>query len=203
MNLKVVPIKAGRKARRQSRLRFVGITAGAALVSFGLTYAALRFEQPLMMFMADISERVWPVSAAEKPIISVVAPDSTPAYEVEARTSVKQIFARCGNGDRSACVVDGDTLWFKGRKIRIADIDTPEISSPRCRAEEQRGQRAADRLVQLLNRGAVTIASTGDRDVDRYGRELRVVLVNGRNVGDDLISEGLARAWEGGRRAWC
>ena len=203
MNLKVVPIKAGRKARRQSRLRFAGITAGAALVSFGLTYAALRFEQPLMMFMADISERVWPVSAAEKPIGSVVAPDGTPAYKAEATHSVRQIFARCGNGDRSACVVDGDTLWFKGHKIRIADIDTPEISSPGCAAEEQRGQRAADRLVQLLNRGAVTIASTGDRDVDRYGRELRVVLVNGRNVGDDLISEGLARAWEGGRRAWC
>ncbi|WP_348272042.1 thermonuclease family protein [Rhizobium sp. Root149] len=203
MNLKVVPFQAGWNARRRSRVRFAGIAATAALTSFGLTYAALRFEQPLMMFMADMSDRVWPVSAAEKPVVSVIASDRTGAYKVEATPSVRQIFARCGNGDRSDCVVDGDTLWLKGRKIRIADIDTPEISSPRCRSEEQRGQRAADRLVQLLNRGAVTIASAGDRDVDRYGRELRVVLVNGRNVGNDLISEGLARPWEGRRRAWC
>ncbi len=31
---------------------------------------------------------------------------------------------------RRTCVVDGDTIWLEGVKIRIADIDTPEISQP-------------------------------------------------------------------------
>jgi len=39
-------------------------------------------------------------------------------------------FAICGTVRRT-CVVDGDTFWLDGNKIRIADIDTPEISQPR------------------------------------------------------------------------
>lgn len=31
-------------------------------------------------------------------------------------------------GERLTCVVDGDTFWLEGRKIRVADIDTPEVS---------------------------------------------------------------------------
>lgn len=38
-------------------------------------------------------------------------------------------FSRCGGfGGRDNCVVDGDTLWYRGQKIRIADINTPETS---------------------------------------------------------------------------
>jgi endonuclease YncB( thermonuclease family) len=39
-------------------------------------------------------------------------------------------------------VVDGDTFWFRGEKIRIADIDTPELSPPRCERERERGLAA-------------------------------------------------------------
>lgn len=35
-------------------------------------------------------------------------------------------------------MVDGDTIWLEGLKIRIADIDTPEITSPKCNAEYER-----------------------------------------------------------------
>ena len=42
-----------------------------------------------------------------------------------------------------------------------------------------------------------------DRDENRYGRKLREVAVDGSDVGDTLISEGLARAYGGGRRSWC
>ena len=45
----------------------------------------------------------------------------------EARTT--HSFAVCGMVRRT-CVVDGDTIWLEGVKIRIADIDTPEISQP-------------------------------------------------------------------------
>jgi endonuclease YncB( thermonuclease family) len=42
-----------------------------------------------------------------------------------------------------------------------------------------------------------------DRDRDVYGRLLRNVRVNGRDVGEALISDGVARAYAGGRRPWC
>jgi endonuclease YncB( thermonuclease family) len=34
-------------------------------------------------------------------------------------------FAVCGL-IRHTCVIDGDTIWLEGVKIRVADIDTPE-----------------------------------------------------------------------------
>ena len=104
---------------------------------------------------------------------------------------------------RETCVVDGDTFWLAGTKVRIADIDTPEISSPKCRAEKLLGEKAKHRLRELLNAGPFELASLGSRDEDRYGRKLRVVLRDGRSIGDQLVSEGLARTWTGRRQPWC
>ncbi|MCA1869389.1 thermonuclease family protein [Agrobacterium genomosp. 3] len=148
-------------------------------------------------------EAWWPAPVVTEPVLSPIDPVRTATPHVNVASAVPRTFVRCGKGFRVTCVVDGDTLWLNGQKIRIADIDTPEISSPGCRAEAQRGERAANRLVELLNKGPVAIRSVGDRDVDRFGRALRIVLVNEQNVGDFLIAEGLARPWEGQRQSWC
>ena len=100
-------------------------------------------------------------------------------------------------------MVDGDTIWLDGVKIRVADIDTPEISSPRCDAEYALGIKARDRLVVLLNGGEFALEPIGNRDEDRYGRKLRVIVRRGRSLGDQLVSEGLARTWTGRREPWC
>ena len=63
-------------------------------------------------------------------------------------------YERCGSGIRINCIVDGNTLWNNGIKIRIADIDTPEISQPRCAAEKALGERATRRMVELVNAGS-------------------------------------------------
>ena len=99
--------------------------------------------------------------------------------------------------------MDGDTFWLDGVKIRIADIDTPEISGPRCDYEYELGMRATHRLVELLNAGPFELRTIGSRDEDRYGRKLRVVMRGGRSLGDQLVSEGLARTWTGRREPWC
>ena len=100
-------------------------------------------------------------------------------------------------------MVDGDTIWMDGLKIRVADIDAPETHSPRCAAEADLGNRATLRLKQLLNAGPITLEQVG-RDEDRYGRKLRVLLRQGRSLGDILVSEGLARPYQGGpRTGWC
>ncbi|SCB39314.1 nuclease homologue [Rhizobium lusitanum] len=100
------------------------------------------------------------------------------------------------------CVVDGDTFWFEGQKIRIADIDTPELSPPRCEAERIKGEAAKARLLALLNAGNFSL-SAGLRDEDKYGRKLRTVTRSGHSIGDRLVDEGLARRWDGARHGWC
>lgn len=111
-------------------------------------------------------------------------------------------FSVCGMV-RQTCVIDGDTFWLEGEKIRLADIDTPEISEPQCTSEYDRGIAARDRLVVLLNEGPFDLEPIGDRDVDQYGRKLRVAVRSGQSIADQLVSEGFARTWTGRREPWC
>lgn len=111
-------------------------------------------------------------------------------------------FGLCHTGGGTNCVVDGDTFWIDGQKVRIADIDAPETHPPRCAEEADLGERATLRLQALLNAGPVTLAPA-DRDTDRYGRLLRIVERDGRSIGDQLVDEGLARHWTGRRLPWC
>ena len=111
-------------------------------------------------------------------------------------------FELCG-AVRTTCVVDGDTFWLQGQKIRVADIDTPEVGEPRCDAEHALGMRATRRLRELLNAGPFDLVAFPGRDQDKYGRYLRVVVRGGRSLGDQLVAEGLARTWSGRREPWC
>lgn len=124
----------------------------------------------------------------------------TAATAVTAITSAT--FTLCYTGGGTDCVVDGDTFWFGGQKIRIADIDAPETHPPRCSFEAQLGNRATIRLQELLNEGPIELES-GDREVDTYGRLLRIVRRGGQSLGQRLVVEGLARPWVGSRNPWC
>lgn len=111
-------------------------------------------------------------------------------------------FGLCHTGGGIDCVVDGDTFWIGGQKVRVADIDAPETHPSRCAYEADLGDRATLRLQALLNAGPVTLAAA-DRDTDRYGRLLRIVERDGRSLGGQLVAEGLARPWTGRREPWC
>ena len=113
-------------------------------------------------------------------------------------------FPLCTSAPRVTCVVDGDTIWLGGTKIRVADIDTPEVSRPRCKREARLGALATQRIQALLNRGAFSLTAAADgRDEDHFGRKLRVVSRDGESLGTILVRDGLARAWGGKRRSWC
>ena len=111
-------------------------------------------------------------------------------------------FALCDPGPRTTCVVDGDTFWLEGEKIRIADINAPETHGAACAGEAARGAAATRRLTALLNAGPFELQA-GARERDRYGRALRVVTRHGRSIGEALVSEGLAERWQGRRGDWC
>ena len=99
-------------------------------------------------------------------------------------------------------MVDGDTFYISGAKVRIAGIDAPETHDYRCPSERALGQQATTMLQALLNSGEVTMSAI-DRDRDTYGRLLRNVAVNGVDVGGALIAAGVAREYGIGRRGWC
>lgn len=112
-------------------------------------------------------------------------------------------FGDCALMPWGDCVLDGDTIRMNGARVRLMTIDTPEIFSPKCASELALGRRAAARLRQLLNEGAVSLQRSGPRDRDQYDRLLRIVTVDGASPGYTLVQEGLARRWDGARRGWC
>ncbi len=99
-------------------------------------------------------------------------------------------------------VVDGDTFDFGEIRVRIADIDTPEVEG-RCARESELAAQATLRMRQLLDQGPFELQPISGRDEDRYGRKLRIVTRGGRSLGDQMVSEGLARTWTGRREPWC
>lgn len=149
--------------------------------------AARLLEQPPPVVPIDASRR---------------APAASPTMESQGAPATSRRFTICHTGGGIDCVVDGDTLWVGGEKIRVADIDAPETHPPRCAYEADLGDRATRRLAELVNADPFELRIV-DREVDRYGRKLRVLVRNGRSLGDQLVAEGLARTWEGRRRPWC
>ena len=111
-------------------------------------------------------------------------------------------FALCATGPRTTCVVDGDTFWLEGEKVRIADINAPETHGAACAGEAAKGREATRRLIALLNSGPFEL-ETGSRERDRYGRLLRTITRRGQILGGQLVAEGLAEPWQGRRGSWC
>lgn len=112
------------------------------------------------------------------------------------------LFALCPEGPRTTCVVDGDTFWLEGMKVRLADINAPETHQAACPAERALGERATRRLIELLNAGPFVLATAG-RTTDRYGRALRIARRDANSLGAALVAEGLAEPWQGRRGDWC
>lgn len=122
---------------------------------------------------------------------------------LRAKTApVRESFGLCHTGGGTNCVVDGDTIWFQGQNIRIADIDAPETHDWHCPTEKALGDKATARLHELVNSGPITLQPI-DRDQDVYGRKLRLVFVNGQSVGRTLVSEGVAHRYVRGKLPWC
>ena len=107
-------------------------------------------------------------------------------------------------------VTDGDT--FRARveiwpgietvtAVRIRGIDTPELRG-KCQAEKDKAIAARERLRALLAAGPVQLFHV---EPDKFaGRVDATVTVNGRELGQVLVSEGLARPYTGGtRQGWC
>jgi micrococcal nuclease len=86
---------------------------------------------------------------------------------------------------------------------RLVNIDTPETGSrARCAAERELGDRAT-RAARTLITNARAFETRPTGRIDRYGRTIAYVRVDGRDLGETLIADGLARPWRGRREPWC
>lgn len=68
------------------------------------------------------------------------------------------------------------------------------------------GLKSALRLGELRKADNVEIIPSDPADGrlrNRYGRLLATIRVDGRDVGEVLVAEGLARPWGGRRASWC
>lgn len=109
----------------------------------------------------------------------------------------------CPRSDRYTCVVDGDTLWLEGINYRLEGYDTPEEYNNVCGGfrEIDLAGAAPQRFMELLNQNQWTLQSLGQ--ADRYGRVLANIYIDGEDIGDVLVREGLARYWPDGDEFWC
>jgi micrococcal nuclease len=92
-----------------------------------------------------------------------------------------------------ADVFDGDTIALAdGRRVRLVQIDAPEVAGGECFADEATGA-----LASLLPRG-IRVRLEADPRLDRedrYGRLLRYVFKRRTNVNVALVRQGAASVW--------
>ena len=130
-------------------------------------------------------------------IVPPIGPTATRPERIEAR------FTRCGQESSMACVVDGDTFRLGQRRVRLVGIDAPELQGAKCAAERALGERAADRLLSLVNQGPFDLVGHRFHSHDAHGRDLRLARRSGVSFGEQLTEEGLARRYIGVKQEWC
>tara|TARA_E500000331_G_scaffold55793_1_gene49692 strand:+ start:4692 stop:5156 length:465 start_codon:yes stop_codon:yes gene_type:complete len=92
-------------------------------------------------------------------------------------------------------VVDGDTIVFKGEKIRFAGIDAPELKQT-CMQDDQEvkcGMTAKIMLVKKIGNFTPKCTSEGK---DIYKRTLAECFVNGESLSKFLVRSGYAFAYK-------
>ncbi|WP_408585888.1 thermonuclease family protein [Novosphingobium sp.] len=101
----------------------------------------------------------------------------------------------------SPAVHDGDTIRCGAERIRIANIDAPELpDSPKCQdrrrsyawCDYRKGYASRDALQRFLASGPARIDRIGQ---DKYGRTLARITIGGKDVGAVLVAQGLAKWW--------
>jgi len=116
----------------------------------------------LLLFQAL---RLWPAPESKPSVLATPTPAAPADPYAEARRSRAILDAQGapaavsdGGGDGGARitgtvrVIDGDTFDYAGMRVRIADIDTPEVNG-RCPHESELAARATRRMRALLAAG--------------------------------------------------
>lgn len=112
-------------------------------------------------------------------------------------------------------VIDGDTIEVRAfiwpghsveTRVRLADVDAPEIRRVACEAEREAGHAAKAFVEELLTPAGQSAARVRIRDVRLGSFAGRVVatmeLADGRDLGSVLLERGTATPYSA-RGGWC
>ena len=102
---------------------------------------------------------------------------------------------------------DGDTCYVTlngaNTKIRLLELDTPEISKPKCEAELELGLKARDYLNNLIA-NASSIKFKTDYTQDYFGRILAYLIIDGEDVSAKIVRNNLGVVYERNNKPdWC
>ncbi|MBB3712136.1 endonuclease YncB(thermonuclease family) [Limimaricola variabilis] len=99
-------------------------------------------------------------------------------------------------------VIDGDTLDVGGARVRLHGVDAPE-NAQRCDTGSGAQWACGDWVTQEASlRFAGREARCETVDIDRYERIVARCAVDGADIGETLVSEGLALAYVEYSRAY-
>ena len=106
------------------------------------------------------------------------------------------------DGDSFRVTINGwPDIIGKSVPIRMLGVDTPEMRG-KCKSEKLAARRAKQHTVELLRSGKMIELTNMQRG--KYFRILANVIIDGKSLGDSLVSNGLARRYDGGKRGgWC
>ena len=91
-------------------------------------------------------------------------------------------------------VIDGDTIYLNGEKIRFSGIDTPEIKQTCTKNNEiiKCGILAKELLIKIIANNKINCIREGK---DRYKRTLAECFVNDLSLSSYLVKNGYAFAY--------
>jgi micrococcal nuclease len=134
--------------------------------------------------------------------LAIGAAVATLAYAVQDHPTSSQ----SEGSPHSIRTIDGDTVEFDGERVRISNLDAPEMPGrARCAREAELALAAKAKLTTILSvRGArIELIRDTIRPKDRYGRTLGRITVDGVDVAEPLTAAGVARPWRGRSSDWC
>ena len=118
---------------------------------------------------------------------------------VEAEIVLRQYNGQyCYDGDTCYVMIDGNKA-----KIRLLELDTPEISKPKCEAELELGLEARDYLNNLIANASLVEIKT-EYEKDYFGRTLAHLIIDGEDASAKIRNNDLGVIYErGNKQDWC
>ena len=117
----------------------------------------------------------------------------------QAEISIRQYNSQyCYDGDTCYVNIDGVNT-----KIRLLELDTPEISKPKCDEELELGLKARDYINNLIE-NASSIEFKTEYKEDYFGRILSYLIIDGEDVSAKIVSNNLGVVYDrNNKKDWC
>ena len=95
-------------------------------------------------------------------------------------------------------IVDGDTIFFKNKKIRLFGIDAPETNQycfDKKKIKYSCGLNSTKELIKFIKLNSNKSIKCTDHDIDQYGRYISECWVGKISINSWLVENGYALAY--------